>query len=122
MKRIFAFLCLTLFSLSSVADEAHFHEGYQLIRAKQYKEAIAVLTPFAEQGHADAQYWVGLSDRLGRPDQDFSDMESELCRYREAAQNNQPYALWRLGRGEYLKCQLFGACEHKSKELVEKAK
>src|SRR5690554_2981889 len=122
MKRIFAFLCLTLFSLSSVADEAHFHEGYQLIRAKQYQQAIAVLTPLAEQGHADAQYWLGLSYRLGRPDQDFSDMESELHWYREAAQNNQPYALWRLGRGEYLTCQLLGACEHKNKKLVEKAK
>src|SRR5690606_9818216 len=122
MKRIFAFLCLTLFSLSSVADEAHFHEGYQLIRAKQFKAAISVLTPLAEQGHADAQYWLGLSYRLGRPDQDFSDMESELHWYREAAQNNQPYALWRLGRGEYLTCQLLGACEHKNKKLVEKAK
>src|SRR5690606_5550911 len=117
MKRIFAFLCLTLFSLSSVADEAHFHKGYQLIRAKQYKEAIAVLTPLAEQGHADAQYWLGLSYRLGRPDQDLSDMESELYWYREAAQNQQPYALWRLGQGEYLSCQLLGSCEHKAENL-----
>jgi len=122
MKRIFVFFCLTLFSLSSAADETHFHEGYQLIRAKQYKEAIAVLTPLAEQGHADAQYWLGLSYRLGRPDQDFSDLESELRWYREAAQNQQPYALWRLGKGEYLNCQLIGSCEHKDEKLVEQAR
>src|SRR5690554_5722629 len=122
MKRIFAFLCLTLFSLSSVADDAQFHEGYQLIRAKQYKEAIAVLTPLAEQGHADAQYWLGLSYRVGRPDQDFSDMESELHWYREAAKNNQPYALWRLGKGQYLSCQLFNACEHKNEKYLDQAR
>src|SRR5690606_42029403 len=97
MKRIFAFLCLTLFSLSSSADVARFNEGYQLIRAQQYKEAIAVLTPLAEQGHADAQYWLGLRYRLGRPDQDLSDSESQLDWYREAAHNDQPYALWRQG-------------------------
>src|SRR5690554_3594900 len=122
MKRIFAFLCLTLFSLSSVADEAHFHKGYQLIRAKQYKEAIAVLTPLAEQGHADAQYWLGLSYLVDRPDQDLSDMKSELHWYQEAAQNQQPYALWRLGQGEYLSCQLLGSCEHKAENLVEEAR
>src|SRR5690554_4231551 len=122
MKRIFLSIYITFFSLPTVANETHFNEGYQLIRAKQYQQAMAVLTPLAEQGHADAQYWLGLSYRLGRPDQDFSDLESELHWYREAAQNNQPYALWRLGRGEYLTCQLLGACEHKNKKLVEKAK
>src|SRR5690606_22707954 len=122
MKRIFVFLSLTLFNLSAVADDAQFHEGYQFIRAKQYKEAIAVLTPLAERGHADAQYWLGISYRWGRPDQDFSDLAAELRWYREAVQNNQPYAVWRLGRGEYLKCQLFGARDHKSKERGEKAK
>src|SRR5690606_17441774 len=121
-KRIFVFLALPLLNPSAVADEVRCQEGDHLIRPKQYKEAIAVLTPLAEQGHADAQYWLGLSYRLGRPDQDLSDMESELYWYREAAQNNQPYALWRLGRGEYLTCQLLGACEHKNKKLVEKAK
>src|SRR5690606_19060286 len=122
MNRIFVFLSLTLFNLSAVADEVRFQEGYQLIRAKQFKEAINVLTPLAEQGHADAQYWLGLSYRLGRPDQDFSDMESELRWYREAAQNQQPYALWRLGQGEYLSCQLLGSCEHKAENLVEEAR
>src|SRR5690554_2590528 len=122
MKRIFVFLCLVLFSLSSSADVARFNEGYQLIRAKQYKEAIAVLTPLAEQGHADAQYWLGLSYRVGRPDQDFSDLESELHWYREAAKNNQPYALWRLGKGQYLNCQLFDACEHKNDKYLDQAR
>src|SRR5690554_1323819 len=122
MNRIFVFLSLTLFNLSAVADEVRFQEGYQLIRAKQYKEAIAVLTPLAEQGHADAQYWLGLSYLVDRPDQDLSDMESELYWYREAAQNQQPYALWRLGQGEYLSCQLLGSCEHKAENLVEEAR
>src|SRR5690606_27630039 len=117
MTGIFVFLSLALFNLSAVADDAQFHEGYQLIRAKQYQQAMALLTPLAEQGHADAQYWLGLSYRLGRPDQDFSDMESELYWYREAAQNQQPYALWRLGKGEYLNCQLLGSCEHKAENL-----
>src|SRR5690606_18318912 len=122
MKRIFLFLCSALISLSSAADEMRFNEGYQLIRAKQFKAAISVLTPLAEQGHADAQYWLGLSYRWGRPDQDFADMASELHWYQQAAQNGNPYALWRLGRGQYLSCQLFNDCEHKNEKYLNQAR
>src|SRR5690606_24578617 len=121
-KRIFVFLALPLLNPSAVADEVRCQEGDHLIRPKQYQQAIAVLTPLAEQGHADAQYWLGLSYRLGRPDQDLSDMESELYWYQQAAQNGNPYALWRLGKGEYLNCQLFNSCADKKASYLDEAR
>ena len=52
----------------------------------------------------------------------YTDLESELHWYREAAKNNQPYALWRLGKGQYLNCQLFDACEHKNDKYLDQAR
>src|SRR5690606_38189062 len=54
--------------------------------------------------------------------QTTADMENELAWYLQAAQKNHPYALWRLGKGEYLICQMLGHCEHKQEENLEKAR
>ena len=69
MKRLTATLCLTIaVLLGSVGcdESADFQKGYTAYKGGDYATALRNWTPLAEQGHATAQYNLGLMYRNGK--------------------------------------------------------
>ena len=69
MRKITATLCLTIaVLLGSVGCEesADFQKGYTAYKSGDFATALRNWTPLAEQGHATAQYNLGLMYRNGK--------------------------------------------------------
>jgi len=113
------FLVITVSIFQAKASELD--EALSSVFARDYLSAIDQLTPLAQQGNAEAQYWLGISYRMGRPAKNTSDMQNEYTWYEAAAENGNPYAMYRLGRGQYLSCELFANCKDELKHWLNRA-
>src|SRR5690606_4125749 len=91
------------------------------VYARDYLRAIEKLSPLAQQGNEDAQYWLAISYRMGRPSEDFSDLENEYKWYLAAAEGGNAYAMYRLGKGKYLACELLQDCKNGAEIWEKKA-
>ena len=60
IRKIFTGLRLSLLLGSEVAVAADFDKGLTAAQSGDSKTALAEWTPLAEQGHADAQYSLGV--------------------------------------------------------------
>ena len=68
MKKLLVALCLILIiSIGSVkvSEGADFQDGMWAYTMKDYATALRELKPFAEQGHPQAQYYVGAMYAFG---------------------------------------------------------
>ncbi|MDB9753099.1 sel1 repeat family protein [Oceanospirillaceae bacterium] len=50
---------------SGVALADNFYKGFDAYRSGDFKTALIEWTPLAEQGHAKAQYWLGIMYEVG---------------------------------------------------------
>ena len=57
---------LQLVAVKSGATAGDFHHGLGSIRLGDYKAAVAILAPLAEQGHAKAQFELGVLYLMGK--------------------------------------------------------
>jgi len=78
-------LASALALLIQAAQAASYEAGREAVYARDYLRAIEKLSPLAQQGNSEAQYWLGISYRMGRPAEDFTDMQNELHWYKAAA-------------------------------------
>ena len=80
---------------SGVANAADFSKGIQAAQAGDFKAALAELTPLAEQGHAEAQYNLGVmyDNGMGVPEND----ETAVKWYTLAAEQGDADAQYNLG-------------------------
>ena len=60
IRKIITGLTLSLLLGNGVAVAADFDKGINAYDSGDYKTALAEWTPLAEQGHADAQYSLGV--------------------------------------------------------------
>ena len=84
MKKIIPF-CLTLIIFIGsvgVSESADFQEGMWAYTAKDYATALREFKPLAEQGHPDAQYYMGVMYAFGKgvlKDQVFAHMWANIA-------------------------------------------
>ncbi len=90
---ILAICMLSIIGCSS--DEEKYNEGMDAYWDEGYETALALLTPFAEDGDAGAQYYLGnmYSDGKGVPENDKTAVEW----YTLAAEQGHVYAQLYLG-------------------------
>ena len=90
---VLAICMLSIIGCSS--DEEKYNEGKDAYWDEDYKTALALLTPFAEDGDADAQHYLGnmYSDGKGVPENDNTAVEW----YTLAAEQGHEYAQLYLG-------------------------
>lgn len=112
-------VCVNLISLPASSLEASerlndkyiFDKGRDLINENRFSEAIEILTPLAQEGFKEANYWVGFSYRyislpLGSP-------KDELRWYKKGAESGDPYSMLALGTREYILCSVLNECSIK---------
>ena len=90
---VLAICMLSIIGCSS--DEENYNEGTDAYWDEGYETALAVRTPFAEDGDAGAQYYLGnmYSDGKGVPENDKTAVEW----YTLAAEQGHEYAQLHLG-------------------------
>ena len=90
---VLAICMLSIIGCSS--DEEKYNEGKDAYWDENYKTALVLLTPFAEDGDAGAQYYLGnmYSDGKGVPENDKTAVEW----YTLAAEQGHVYAQLYLG-------------------------
>jgi uncharacterized protein len=94
MKRLIpAILILILVSAPALADD--FQDGMDAIHSLDYEKALEFLMPLAEQGHATAQYNIGVMYEWG---DGFSQNNSEAIKwYKRSAEGFNKDAQNNLG-------------------------
>ncbi len=66
MKKLLLLLTLLLWLPIAQANEAKIKIGIDAYNYRDYKTAFTILEPFAKQGHADAQFHLGLMYNKGK--------------------------------------------------------
>ncbi len=79
------------------AQEAAYAQGHQAYRAEDYKRAIQLLLPLAQQGHAGAQYDVARMYEKGEGVE--KDEKQTLDWYRRSAEGGNSRAQYKLFAG-----------------------
>ncbi len=79
---------------SDPAQEAAYAQGHQAYKAAEYKRAMELLLPLAQQGHANAQYDVGRMYESGEGV--AKDEALTLQWYRRSAEGGNPRAQYKL--------------------------
>ena len=94
MNRI-SFVSAFVFMLATTVTNAGVEEGIAALQRGDYATAIRELRPLAEQGHADAQVYVGLMYGLG---QGVAKDHAEAVKwFRKAADQGNATAQYGLG-------------------------
>ena len=98
MRNLTATLCLTLAVLlgsAGVSVSQDFQKGVDAVERRDYATALREFTPLAEQGHAVAQYNLGLMYRFGQgvPQDD----KTAVKWYTLAAEQGHAFAQYNLG-------------------------
>ena len=85
MKRLLVPFCLTLIIFigsAGVSASADFQKGLTAYKSKDYATALRELKPLAEQGHPQAQYYVGAMYAFGngvQKDHVFAHMWADIA-------------------------------------------
>jgi len=95
IKKIIIGLMLSLLLGSGVASAADFAKGLAAFRSGNHKTAIAEWTPLAEQGHAKAQYNLGLMYSFGWGV--LKNDKTSLEWYTKAAEQGDKHSQFMLG-------------------------
>ncbi len=96
MKKLLLLLTLLLWLPLAQANEAEYQRGYEAYKSGDYKTAYAILKPLAEQGHAEAQSYLGDMHNWG---QGVKDDDAEAIKwYSKAAKQGHAEAQHWLGR------------------------
>ncbi|MDH3673235.1 MAG: sel1 repeat family protein [Gammaproteobacteria bacterium] len=95
---LLSLIMLMGFPLASVGDQsadAKYAEGKRAFKADKYDQAMQILKPLAESGHAASQYYVGRMHEkgLGVP----KDQTKALAWYKPAADAGNSRAQYKVG-------------------------
>jgi TPR repeat protein len=95
IKKIVTGLTLSLLLASGVANAADFDKGFDAYGSGDFKTALIEWTPLAEQGHAKAQYWLGIMYDVGEgvPEND----KTAVKWFTKAAEQGNASAQFELG-------------------------
>ncbi len=93
---VFSFMLVSVtFASPTLTSPASYEKGLTAFRSKEYQSALTAFEKAAEQGHDDAQYFVGLlyADGLGVP----QDYQQSFTWYRKAAEQGHAVSQYHLG-------------------------
>ena len=95
IRKIITGLTLSLLLGSGVAVAADFNKGLEAAQSGNFKTALAEWTPLAEQGHALAQYNLGILYQFGNGVP--KNAKAALKWYLKAAEQGHAGSQWRSG-------------------------
>jgi TPR repeat protein len=80
---------------SGAASAADINKGIEAVKLGDFRTALSELTPIAQQGHANAQYYLGIMHDFGKGVSENN--KTALHWYTKSAEQGDKYAQYRLG-------------------------
>lgn len=94
MKKLLLTFALLLWLPFAYANEAELERGLEAYDAEDYKTALAIWKPIAEQGHASSQFWLGVLYENGKGT--LENYNEAIKWYNKAAEQGNARALSNL--------------------------